>query len=103
MGGAARGGGGWGVVGFLGTQDRPGGDAGRGAAVPYVHERHYRTAEGLSAQYRWIPVLRRRHVEIYPRHPPGGCLLVHGRHWLDYGSLLYRLWAVGVGRFLGGV
>ena len=42
---------------------------------------HYRTAEGLSAQYRWIPILCRRDVEVYPGHPPAGCLLVHGRHW----------------------
>ncbi|MGL3106666.1 AMP-binding protein [Bradyrhizobium sp. BR 1432] len=48
-------------------------------------------------------LLRRGNVEIHSGHPSGGCLLVHGRHWLDHGSLLHRLWAAGARRLVGGV
>src|ERR1035441_3064316 len=37
-------------------------------------------------------------LEIHPGHSPRGCVLVHGRHRMDYGSLVHRLWTLGPGR-----
>ena len=47
--------------------------------------------EGLPALHRRLPLLRGRHVEVLPGHPPGRHLLVHGRHRLDHRPLLHRL------------
>ena len=71
--------------------------AGRGAAVPDVHERHDRPAQGLPAQHRRLSRLRRRNVEVLPGHPPGRHLLVHGRHRLDHRPLLHRVRPAGAG------
>ena len=80
---------------------RAGAHAGRGAAVPDVHQRHDRAAEGLPAQHRRLPVLCGRDVQVHPGHPPGRRLLVHGRHRLDHRPFLYRLRAAGPRRHLG--
>ena len=66
-------------------------NAGRGAAVPDVHQRHHRPPEGLPAQHRRLPVLRHRHVEVLPGHPPERHLLVLRGHRLDHRSLLHRV------------
>ena len=63
---------------YRGQDRRAGVDAGRGAAVPHVHQRHDRAAQGLPAQHRRIPRLRDRDVEVLPGHPPRRHLLVHG-------------------------
>ena len=39
--------------------------------IPYVHQRHHRAAEGRAALDRRLYVLRGRHVEVLPGHPPG--------------------------------
>ena len=53
-------------------EDRGSGvDAGRGAAVPDVHQRHHRPPEGLRAQHWRLSGLRGRDVEVLPGHPPG--------------------------------
>ncbi len=85
------------------AQGRPRGNACGRSAVPDVHQWHHRKAEGMSAQHRWISVLRCGNVEIYSGHPSGGCLLVHGRHRLDHGTLLHRLWTAGARCLVGGV
>ena len=53
--------------------------------------RHHRPPQGLPAQHRRLPVLRRRDVQVLPGHPPRRHLLVHGRHRLDHRPLLHRL------------
>ena len=78
-----------------GQAGRAGVDAGRGHAVPDVHERHDRPAEGRSALDRRLPVLRRRDVEVLPGHPSRRHVLVLRRHRLDHRSLLHRLRAAG--------
>ena len=80
-----------------GKTRRAGVHAGRGAAVPDVHQRHHRPAQGLPAQHRRLPGLRGRHVEVLPGHPPRRHVLVHGRHRLDHRPLLHRLRAAGPG------
>ncbi len=75
----------------------PGADARRGAAVPHVHQRDDRPPQGRPAFHRRLPVLRRRDVEVLPRHPSGRRLLVHGRHRLDHRALLHRLRPAGAG------
>ena len=70
---------------------RAGLHAGRGPAVPDVHQRHHRPPQGLPALHRRLPVLRGRHVQVLPGHPPGRHVLVHGRHRLDHRPLLHRL------------
>ena len=84
-----------------GQDRRAGVDAGRGAAVPDVHQRHHRPAEGLRAQHRRLPVLRGRDVEVLPGHPPRRRVLVHGRHRLDHRPLLHRLRPAGAGHHDG--
>ena len=76
---------------------RAGLHAGRGAAVPDVHQRHHRPPEGLPAQHRRLPRLRGRHVQVLPGHPPGRHVLVHGRHRLDHRPLLHRVRPAGAG------
>ena len=80
-----------------GPDRRAGVHAGRGAAVPDVHQRHHRPPEGLPAQHRRLPGLRGRNVEVLPGHPPGRHVLVHGRHRLDHRPLLHRLRPAGAG------
>ena len=70
-------------------------DAGGGAAVHHVLQRHDGQAQGLSAQHGRLPLLRDRNVEVLPGHPPRGHLLVRRRHRLDHRALLHRLRAVG--------
>ena len=67
----------------------------RGAAVPDVHQRHHRPAEGRAAQHRRLHVLRGRDLEVLPGHPPRRRVLVPGRHRLDHRPLLHRLRAAG--------
>ena len=74
---------------------RPRLDAGRGAAVPHVHQRHDRPPEGLPAQHRRLSRLRRGDVQVLPGHPPGGHVLVPCRHRVDHRALLHRLRAPG--------
>ena len=74
---------------------RAGVDARRGAAVPDVHERHDRPAEGLRALDRRLSVVRDRHVEVLPGHPSGRHVLVLRGHRLDHRPLLHRLRAAG--------
>ena len=74
-----------------GRRGRAGIDAGRGAAVPDVHQRHHRPPQGLPALHRRLPVLRGRDVQVLPGHPPGRHVLVHGRHRLDHRPLLHRV------------
>ena len=74
---------------------RAGVDAGRGAAVPDVHQRHHRPPEGLPAQHRRLPGLCGRDVQVLPGHPPRRRVLVHGRHRLDHRPFLHRLRAAG--------
>ena len=71
--------------------------AGRGAAVPDVHQRHHRPPQGRAAQHRRLPVLRGRDVQVLPGHPPRRHVLVHGRHRLDHRPLLHRLRPAGAG------
>ena len=78
-----------------GQDRRAGVHAGRGAAVPDVHQRHHRPPEGLPALHRRVPGVRDRHVEVLPGHPPGRRVLVHGRHRLDHRPLLHRLRPAG--------
>ena len=85
------------LAGHQGATVDAGVHAGRGAAVPDVHQRHHRPPEGLPAQHRRLPVLRGRHVQVLPGHPPGRRVLVHGRHRLDHRPLLHRLRAAGAG------
>ena len=66
-------------------------DAGAGAAVFDVHERHDRPAEGLRAFDWWVSVVRDRHGEVLPGHPPGRHVLVLCGHRLDHRPLLHRL------------
>ena len=66
-------------------------DAGRGAALPHVHERDDGAAEGVPALDGRIPGLRGGNLEVLRGHPPGGHLLVHRGHRLDHGTLLHRL------------
>ena len=70
---------------------RAGVHAGRGAAVPDVHQRHHRPAQGLPTQHRRLPRLRRGHLEVLPGHPSRRHLLVRRRHRLDHRPLLHRL------------
>ena len=51
--------------------------------------------KGCPAQHRRLPVLRDRDVQVLPGHPPGGHVLVHGRHRLDHRPLLHRLRPAG--------
>ena len=68
--------------------------AGRGAAVPDVHQRHHRAAQGLPALHRRLPVLRGRDVEVLPGHPPDDtywCMAdigwITGHSYIVYGPL----------------
>ncbi len=81
--------------------DRSRPDGRRSAALPDVHERHHRKAEGMPASHRRLPRLRDGHVEVHPGHPSGGHLLVHGGHRLDHRPLVHRLRAARAGRDLG--
>ena len=78
-----------------GPGGRAGVDAGRGHAVPDVHERHDRPPEGRAALDRRLPGLRHRHVEVLPGHPSRRHVLVLRRHRLDHRPLLHRLRAAG--------
>src|SRR5450759_3582582 len=78
-----------------GPRGRAGVDAGRGAAVPDVHQRYDGPAQGLRAQHRRLPRLCGGHVEVLPGHQPAGHLLVFRRHRLDHRAFLHRLRAVG--------
>ena len=66
-------------------------DASGGAAVPHVHQRDDRAAQGRPAFDRRVLVLRRRHFQVLPRHPPRRHLLVFCRHRLDNRPFLHRL------------
>ena len=80
------------VIGkYAGQEIAPVSHAGRGAAVPHVHKRHDGQAEGRPALDRRLHVLRDRHVEVLPGHPPRRRVLVPGRHRLDHRPLLHRL------------
>ena len=70
---------------------RPGPDGRGGPALPDVHERHDRQAQGLPAPDRRLPRLRHGDLEVHPGHPSGGRVLVHGRHRLDHRALVHRL------------
>ncbi len=78
-------------------EQMPAGDA----ALPHVHERHHRQAQGLPARHRRLPRLRDRHVQVHPGHPSRGRVLVHGRHRLDHRSLLHRLRTARAGGVVG--
>ena len=69
------------------------------AAVSHVHQRQHRKTERLPAPYRWLSLLCSRYFEIHSGYSSRGCLLVHGRHRLDHGTLLYCLRSVGAGRY----
>ena len=70
-------------------------DGGRGHAVPDVHQRHDRPAEGRPALDRRLHGLRRRDVEVLPGHPSRRHVLVLRRHRLDHRPFLHRLRAAG--------
>ena len=76
---------------YRGQQVGAGVDAGGGAAVLDVHERDDGPPEGLRALDRRLSVVRDRHVEVLPGHPPGRHLLVLCGHRLDHRPLLHRL------------
>ena len=64
----------------------------RAAAVPAVHERHHRQAEGHHAHVRRVPHPRRLHAQVRVRSPPRhGHLLVHRRRRLGHRPQLHRL------------
>ena len=71
------------------------------SAVPDVHQRQHRAAEGLPAQHRGLPVLRRGHLQDHPGHPSDRRVLVHGGHRLDHRPLVHRLRPAGAGRLDG--
>src|SRR5919198_816030 len=80
---------------------RGGADAGGGAALSHVHERHYRQAEGRAAFDRRLSLLRDMGLEIHAGQSSPGCLLVHGRHRLDHRALIHRVRAARAGGLLG--
>jgi acetyl-CoA synthetase len=80
---------------------RSGRDGGRGSIVPDVYERHNRASQRLPAFDGRLSCLCGLDLEIHPGHSSRGCLLVHGRHRLDHGTFLHRLWSAGAGRFHG--
>ena len=77
-------------------------DGRRGPALPHVHVRHDREAEGDRAHDRRLP--RRRRLDARADLRPeagGGRLLVRGRHRLDHRPQLHRLRAALQRRHLG--
>ena len=76
---------------YRGSAGRAGVDAGGGATVFDVHERHDWSAEGLPALDRRLSVLRDRHLALLPGHPSGRYVLVLCGHRLDHRPLLHRL------------
>ena len=71
---------------------RSGADGLRGPALPAVHLRHDRQAEGDHAHHRRLPGGDQHHPSVHLRHQAGGRVLVHGRHRLGDRALLHRLW-----------
>ena len=69
-----------GVEGLPSAGDRTGLHAGRGAVVHHVFEWDDRPAQGLPTQHGRVPLLRRRHLEVLPGHPPQRHVLVLRRH-----------------------
>ena len=67
-------------------------DGRRGSALPHVHERHDRAAEGHRPHDRRLPRRRRGQPPLHlrPQARPGR-LLVRGRHRLDHRPLVHRL------------
>ena len=63
----------------------------RGHAVPALHLRHDRQAEGHPAHDRRLPARHQGHARARVRHPRRRRLLVHGRHRLGDRALLHRL------------
>ncbi len=84
-----------GVEGLPSAGDRTGLHAGRGAVVHHVFEWDDRPAQGLPTQHGRVPLLRRRHLEVLPGHPPQRHVLVLRRHRVDHGALLHRVRAPG--------
>ena len=67
-----------GVEGLQTGEGRSGLDGRGSAALPDVHERDDRQAQGVPAQDGRLSGLRHRHLEVLPGHSAGGRLLVHG-------------------------
>ncbi len=80
---------------YRGATCRAGLDARRGPPVHHVLERHDRPPEGVPALHGRLPVVRGRHLQVLPGHPPGRHLLVLRRHRLDHRPLLHRVRPVG--------
>ena len=76
------------------TGIQPGLHARRGAIVPHVHQRHHRTAQGLRAQHRRLPLLRGQHIEVLQDIHPDDmywCMAdigwITGHSYIVYGPL----------------
>ncbi len=70
---------------------RAGVDGQRGHAVPALHLRHDRQAEGHRAHHRRLPHRRGLHASRRLRHQGGRCLLVRRRYRLGDRAQLHRL------------
>ena len=57
--------------------------------------------KGCAALDRRLHGVRDRHIEVHPGHPPGGRVLVHGRHRLDHRPLLHHLRSARARRLVG--
>src|SRR5579859_3990686 len=63
----------------------------RSSALSHLHQRHHRQAQGLSTSHRRLSRLRRWHFKVLPGPSTRRCVLVHGRHRLDYRPFIHRL------------
>jgi hypothetical protein len=70
----------------------------RAPAVPAVHQRQHRQAQGRAAQHRRLPAARRADHGLDLRPEGRRRLLVHGRHRLGHRPQLHHLRPAGPGR-----